>query len=256
MGRSVVGGAAFLSTLAAIFLAALILLPSETALAQVTGAGDVAGSWKIETPSGHAPDACMNIAEGDVVTIGEVGSNELKLTLPSGESFQLTPTAPKASGALASWIGSGDVKELNFYGISKLAPAGETPGFQAAAQQHMPWQPLCSAVGRPCRIRKDPKTGSWVPWLLVPGVAGLVWVIYKGAKIGRTNSKKDSQRKQYLLDVGTQDNRTSLSADGEMLWVYAQVRCNRPEVDTAALTAALTFAPEGADANWLMLGTP
>jgi hypothetical protein len=38
------------------------------------------------------------------------------------------------------------------------------------------------------------------------------------------------------------------------LWVYAQVRCNKPEVETVALTSNLTFTAEGTDAKWLSLG--
>lgn len=116
---------------------------------------------------------------------------------------------------------------------------------------------------------KDPTTGSWVTWLLIPGV-GLV--LYAAAKLlGRKkpedkptresdeqpNSKPDEQPKEYELDIRTQDDRTSLNADGEdILWVYAQVRCNKPEVNTEALTAGLTFTAEGTDAKWLSLGLP
>jgi hypothetical protein len=93
--------------------------------------------------------------------------------------------------------------------------------------------------------------GSWVPWILVPGIG---WVIYKVAQKGR--EKKEQEPKEYELDIRTQDDRTSLTTDGEdLLWVYAQVRCNKPEVDTEALTAALTFTADGADANWLSLGS-
>src|SRR4051812_22960082 len=156
MGRSVVGGAAILSTLAAIFVAALIFLPSPSALADVTG--EMAGSWKIDTPSGHTPPACLNIAEDDVVTISEVGSNELTLTFPSGESFQLTPTAPKSSGALASWIGSGDVTDLDFYGISKLAPGrGDAMGFTLQRSSTCRGSLYALRLDGPVALVKDPE---------------------------------------------------------------------------------------------------
>ena len=94
--------------------------------------------------------------------------------------------------------------------------------------------------------------GSWVPWILVPGIG---WVIYKLAQKGR--GKKEQEPKEYELDIRTQDDRTSLNTDGEdFLWVYAQVRCNKPEVDTEPLTSSLTFTAEGTDAKWLGLGSP
>lgn len=146
--------------------------------------------------------------------------------------------------------------------------------------------PPTGTTGSPTTVRvKDPTTGSWVTWLLVPGI-GLV--LYAAAKLGSKKpqetpatpntptekpnkpenastanvkpqpaNKPQEDPREYELDIRTQDDRTSLNADGEdILWVYAQVRCNKPEINTEALTAGLTFTAEGADAKWLNLGTP
>jgi hypothetical protein len=78
-------------------------------------------------------------------------------------------------------------------------------------------------------------------------------VIYKVAKKG--GRKEEKEPKEYELDVRTQDDRTSLNIDGEdLLWVYGQVRCNKPETNTEAMTAGLTFIPQGPDAKWLQIG--
>ena len=97
--------------------------------------------------------------------------------------------------------------------------------------------------------------GSWVPWIPWILIPGLGWVIYTVAKKGP--GRKENEPKEYELDIRTEDDRTSLNTDGEdILWVYAQVRCNKPEVDTVALTSNLTFTTEGTDAKWLSLGAP
>lgn len=102
------------------------------------------------------------------------------------------------------------------------------------------------------RVREPSTGGSWVPWILIPGIG---WGLYKLARRGR--GKREEEAKEYELDIRTQDDRTSLNTDGEdLLWVYAQVRCNKPEVNTEVLTSDLTFTAEGADSKWLLLGAP
>ena len=63
--------------------------------------------------------------------------------------------------------------------------------------------------------------------------------------------------KQYFLNILTQDYRTSLKTDGQdSLWVYAQVSCSDPNVDTTGLTAAVHFHAAGDNAAWLIPGAP
>jgi hypothetical protein len=61
----------------------------------------------------------------------------------------------------------------------------------------------------------------------------------------------------YSLDVTTEGQQTTVAADsGQPLWIYAAVSCSDPTVNTQALTASITFAVGGANANWLSLGQP
>jgi len=94
----------------------------------------------------------------------------------------------------------------------------------------------------------------------------IVTVLVNGVAISQTilkpkDDKGEEDDTEYTLDVRTQDSegemRTTIDADNEdTLWIYAQVRCNKPEIDTASLTRALGFSKEGANAAWLVLGTP
>lgn len=70
---------------------------------------------------------------------------------------------------------------------------------------------------------------------------------------------EDEERTEYALDIRVQDQnqvqRTNLAADNQdMLWIYGQVRCNDPDVDTQALTQGLAFAKQGRNAQWLIMG--
>ena len=61
----------------------------------------------------------------------------------------------------------------------------------------------------------------------------------------------------YSLDIKTQGQQTTVTVDSEEpLWIYAAVTCTDPKIDTAALTASITFAAGGANADWLLLGNP
>lgn len=65
----------------------------------------------------------------------------------------------------------------------------------------------------------------------------------------------DDERTEYSLDIRTQDQRTVLAADGvDVVWVYGQVRCSDPKVDTASLTRGLRFVADGPNAAWLTVG--
>lgn len=66
----------------------------------------------------------------------------------------------------------------------------------------------------------------------------------------------DEERTEYSLDIRTQEQRTVLAADGvDVLWVYGQVRCSDPKVNTASLTQGLRFVADGPNAAWLTVGS-
>jgi hypothetical protein len=68
------------------------------------------------------------------------------------------------------------------------------------------------------------------------------------------DSDDDTPPVTYSLDVRTQDSRTEIKPDGkDMLWLYASVSCSDPKVDCSGMTASITFAPSGANADWLQI---
>ncbi len=102
---------------------------------------------------------------------------------------------------------------------------------------------------------------------IAAGVATIVTVLVNGVSISRTvfppregggdGGDEEEDDTEYTLDLRTQDMRTTLATDGvDSLWVYGQVRCNKPEVNTQALTSSLDFARQGPNAEWLILGPP
>ena len=63
------------------------------------------------------------------------------------------------------------------------------------------------------------------------------------------------EEKKYFLDIVTQNQRTTIAANGkDQLWIFGQVTCTDPEVDTSGLTRSLGFTPGGPNAEWLSLG--
>jgi hypothetical protein len=104
---------------------------------------------------------------------------------------------------------------------------------------------------------------------LVPLAGAIAGVLVNGRLISRTRLQPpsrngdgdkgddDEEPTEYTLDIRTQDQRTTLLPDDEdSLWIYGQVRCNKPEVDTASLTSSLTFGKEGPNAEWLKMDEP
>ncbi len=60
-----------------------------------------------------------------------------------------------------------------------------------------------------------------------------------------------------VLDVRTEDRRTTLEADGaDMLWIFAEVVSIDPEVACDRLTRGIRFSVEGTHADWVTLGRP
>ena len=79
-----------------------------------------------------------------------------------------------------------------------------------------------------------------------------------GTRSDETGAEGDEEEQtQYYLDIRTEGGRTELPTDGsERLWIYAQVECNDPEVDTLSLTRSLRFTAGGANADWLKISAP
>lgn len=94
-------------------------------------------------------------------------------------------------------------------------------------------------------------------------------ILVNGVPIGQAilrpkngnGKEEEEERAEYTLNISTQDaekvQRTYVGADDEdFIWVYAQVSCNKPEINTASITRAMVFTKEGPDAPWVVLGEP
>lgn len=70
-----------------------------------------------------------------------------------------------------------------------------------------------------------------------------------------SDEKEQSDKpRRYTLDIRTEGGRQMVAADGkDRLTISAQVTCDDPEADTAALTASISFSLEGPDAAWAKL---
>jgi hypothetical protein len=91
----------------------------------------------------------------------------------------------------------------------------------------------------------------------------VITVLVNGAAVTRIvlrqgeEGEEGEKQKDYFLDIRSEDQRTVLATDGkDKLWIYGQVRCTDPEVNTDALTQSLGFTPGGPNASWLRLGEP
>lgn len=96
---------------------------------------------------------------------------------------------------------------------------------------------------------------------IATGAGTIITILVNGATVAqsfgpsREGEEGDEEPPRYTLDIRTDGMRTTLLADGEeTLWLYAQVRCDKPEVDTASLTAGLRFVAVGPNSDWLLLG--
>ena len=89
--------ARFLLRIVLLLVAALMMVPAGSAWADE--AGEVAGTYRIQIQSGGDYPDCSTVHVGDVVTVSQVGSNDLELALPSGQSWSLAATG-------TSWTGS------------------------------------------------------------------------------------------------------------------------------------------------------
>jgi hypothetical protein len=93
-------------------------------------------------------------------------------------------------------------------------------------------------------------------------LATIVTVLVNGTTIARTvlrskdgeGKKEENEKTEYTLDIRTQDERTTLTADGEdRLWIYAKLTCSKPSVSSQSLTAGINFSFGGEYANWMSI---
>ncbi|MBI5685813.1 MAG: hypothetical protein HZC54_12125 [Verrucomicrobia bacterium] len=108
------------------------------------------------------------------------------------------------------------------------------------------------------RLEDALRTDGWAQ--VVAGTAATVISgLVNGALIFQRPTRKppgeDSgeEETRYTMDVRTEGERTQLIADGEdRLWIYAQISCNKPSVDSRALTQAIGFSFGGSKyADWM-----
>jgi hypothetical protein len=108
------------------------------------------------------------------------------------------------------------------------------------------------------RLEDGLRTGGWAQ-----SIAGTAATVISGLVNGalvfqRTplNPPSEGQEEpaRYKMDVRTEDERTSLAADRmDRLWLYAQLSCSKPSVDSQALTAAIQFTFDGTYAAWVSI---
>jgi hypothetical protein len=98
--------------------------------------------------------------------------------------------------------------------------------------------------------------------VLVNGAAIAETILHPSGEQGQEEEEQEEEEEEeeprrYTLDIRTEEERTTLEADGEdTLWIYGQVRCDDPEVDTEGLTQSLSFRPQGPNTAWFVAGEP
>lgn len=122
--------ARFLLRIVLILVGALMMVPAASAWADE--AGEVAGTYRIQIQSGGDYPDCSTVHVGDVVTVSQVGSNDLELALPSGESWSLAATGTNWTGS--DGVSLGFTAKSPVDGTTRIAVNGEfgcTAGFSA-----------------------------------------------------------------------------------------------------------------------------
>lgn len=111
------------------------------------------------------------------------------------------------------------------------------------------------------RLEDGMRTPGWAQ-TIVGTTATIINGLVNGALIFQNTIRRPRQEGEaeddtrYTLDVRTEDQRTKLAADGEdRLWVYGQLTCDKPKIDTASLTRALAFQFSGDQAGWMSIKT-
>ena len=110
-------------------------------------------------------------------------------------------------------------------------------------------------VYEPGDSQGPPLIPGLIPALFFPPVFN---VLVNGRPVSRrqgrpTEQEGDEPPVNYTLDIRTEDERTSLAADGEdRLWLYAKITCDKAGVDTDSLTSAISFSFGGGQyAGWM-----
>lgn len=109
------------------------------------------------------------------------------------------------------------------------------------------------------RLEDGMRTPGWAQ-AIAGTTATVINGLVNGALIFQTTTRRPrgpeepEDNTHYTLDVRTEGERTTLAADGDdRIWVYGQLSCDKPAVDCAALTRALSFTFGGAQAGWMSI---
>lgn len=113
------------------------------------------------------------------------------------------------------------------------------------------------------RLEDGLRTGGWAQ-TIAGTAATAINVLVNGTLVFQKPSQppppqepgeQQEEPAQYTMDIRTEDQRTSIVADGEdRLWLYAKILCNKPEVDVQGLTNAISFTFEGSKyADWMSI---
>jgi hypothetical protein len=101
------------------------------------------------------------------------------------------------------------------------------------------------------RTKKWAQTIAGTAATIISGLVNGALIFQKG---NYTPTETGEKPASYTMDVRTEDERTSLIADGkDRLWVYAQIICSDPAVDARSLTNGIGFNFSGTYANWVTI---
>ncbi len=107
------------------------------------------------------------------------------------------------------------------------------------------------------RLRDGLRTDAW--GVTIAGTASTgINVLVNGSLVFQRPPKpgKDGEEQaSYTMDVRTEDERTSIAADGEdRMWVYAKIMCSKASVNAQGLTSAISFTFGGSKyAEWMSI---
>lgn len=113
----------------------------------------------------------------------------------------------------------------------------------------------------PTRLQDGLRTTGWAP-VIAGTAATVVTILVNGSVILQTSLGDDElepgeEPTKWDLDITTENNRSTLYADGDdMLWIYAQVLCNKPAKRPGLVTKGIRFGVGGTHADWITLGRP
>ncbi|MDZ4403183.1 hypothetical protein [Prosthecobacter sp.] len=109
------------------------------------------------------------------------------------------------------------------------------------------------------RIEDGLRTPGWAE-TIAGTTATAINVLVNGSLVFQQPGKPGpdgEEPTQYTMDIRTEDQRTSLGADGEdRLWMYAKVMCSKASVNAQGLTNAISFTFGGSKyAGWMSINS-